>query len=100
MTEAECRLAEFWHETQAPARDLVFELGVEQRLARRRLLIDVAGLAAVAVAVAGLLAAFGPDLLAGAGLPVTAFDAVGPILAAVAAIGAAMVWLGRTPDEA
>jgi hypothetical protein len=101
MTDAETRLAEFWVQTGAPARDLVFELGVQQAIARRRVLIDVAGLAAGVVVVGGFVLAFGRDALAGAGVPVASFDAVGPILAAVAAIGVAMLWFGRAPaDEA
>ena len=100
MTDAETRLAEFWAQTEAPARDLVFELGVEQAIARRRILIDLAGLAAGGVAAGAFLLAVGPRVLVGVGVPVATFDAVGPILAAVAAIGAAMVWFARAPDEA
>jgi hypothetical protein len=100
MTDAESRLAEFWVQTGAPARDLVFELGVEQAIARRRFLIDLAGLAAGVAVVGALVLALGRDALAGAGVPVASFDAVGPVLAAVAAIGAAMVWFGRARDEA
>jgi len=100
MTDAETRLAEFWAETEAPSRDLVFEFGVEQAIARRRLLIGVAGVAAGLTAVGGFALALGPGVLSGLGVPVASFDAVGPILAAVAAIGAAMVWFGRAPDEA
>jgi hypothetical protein len=101
MTDAESRLAAFWEETGTPARDLVFELGVEHAIARRRLLMEVAGLAAGVVAVGAIVLAVGRDVLAGAGLPVSSFDAIGPVLAAVAAIGVAMVWFGRAPaDEA
>lgn len=100
MTEAETRLAEFWAATEAPSRDLVFEFRVQHAIARRRLLIGVAGVASGLVAVGGVLLAMGPGVLAGLGVPVASFDAVGPILAAVAAIGAAMVWFGRAPDEA
>jgi hypothetical protein len=100
MTDAESRLAEFWAGTEAPSRDLVFEFGVEHAIARRRLLIGAAGVAAGLAAVGAFALALGPGVLAGLGVPVASFDAVGPILAAVAAIGAAMVWFGRTPDEA
>ncbi|MFI4935648.1 MAG: hypothetical protein ACHP7N_13580 [Caulobacterales bacterium] len=100
MTDAERRLAELWKRTAAPARDLAFELGVEERIARRRMVIDVANLCAAGAAVLGILAAAGPGLFVDARELVTAFDAAGPVLAAVAAIGAAMVWLTRAPDEA
>jgi hypothetical protein len=101
MTDAETRLAEFWVQTGTPARDLVFELGVQQAIARRRFLIDIAGLTAGVLVVGAFVLALGRDALAGAGVPVSSFDAVGPVLAAVAAIGAAMVWFGRAPaDEA
>ena len=99
MTDAETRLAEFWDQTGAPARDLVFELGVQQAIARRRVLIDVAGLTAGVLVVGAFVLALGRDALAGAGVPVSSFDAVGPVLAAVAAIGAAMVWFGRAPAD-
>ncbi len=101
MTDAEAKLAEFWVHTGAPARDLIFELGVQQAIARRRFLIDVGGLAAGVVMVGAIVLAVGRDALAGAGVPVASFDAVGPVLAAVAAIGAAMLWFSRAPaDEA
>ncbi|HXQ10072.1 MAG TPA: hypothetical protein VN805_03630 [Caulobacteraceae bacterium] len=100
MTDAETKLAAFWAETEAPARDLVFELGVDQAIARRRMLVDGA-ISVVAVAMlAGVLTAVGPDLLAGARGFVTSLAAAGPALAAVAAIGGAMLWLGREPEEA
>jgi hypothetical protein len=98
MSEAD--LARLWRQTEAPARDLVFELGVDEAIARRELMIDFANLGAVAVAAAALLLAVGPSLLTGAGGLAASFDAAGPVLAAVAVIGGAMLWLGRVPDEA
>lgn len=100
MSEPETQLKAFWAATEAPARDLAFELAVEERIARRRLALDLAPFAAGGVAVAAALAAAGPDVMAGARSLVASFDAAGPVLAAVAAIGAVMVWLTRVPDEA
>ena len=100
MSDAETRLKALWAATEAPARDLAFELAVEERIARRRLALDLAPFAAAAVAIAAALFAAGPDVLAGARSLVASFDAAGPVLAAVAAIGAVMVWLTRVPDEA
>jgi hypothetical protein len=100
MSEAEARLASFWAESEAPARDLVFELGVEQAIARRKLLIDIAGFLGAALVLAGALVAFGPTLAAGAPSLAASLDPAGPVLAAAAAIAAALAWLGRAPDEA
>jgi hypothetical protein len=100
MSEAETRLAGLWNQTEAPARDLVFELGVDEAIARRELMIDLANLGAVAAAAVALMLAVGPGILSGAGGLVSSFDAAGPVLAAVAVIGGAMLWLGRVPDEA
>ena len=86
--------------TEAPARDLVFELGVEQAIARRRMLIDSATFAVTGVMLAGAAVALGPDLVAGARNLVVTFNAAGPVLAAVAAIGGALVWLRGEPEEA
>jgi hypothetical protein len=100
MTDAEIKLANLWAETEAPARDLVFELGVEQAIARRRMLVDGALSGVAVVMLAGVLTAVGPDLIAGARTLVTSLAAAGPALAAVAAIGGAMLWLSREPEEA
>jgi hypothetical protein len=100
MSDADARLADLWAETQAPSRDLVFELGVEQAIARQRMLIDAATFASVGVVLAGAAIALGPDLVTGARGLVVSLNAAGPVLAAVAAIGAAMVWLSREPEEA
>jgi hypothetical protein len=100
MSDADPRLAALWAKTEAPARDLVFELGVEQAIARRRMLIDSATFAVIAVMLAGAAVAVGPDLVAGAKNLVVSFNAAGPVLAAVAAIGGALVWLRGEPEEA
>jgi hypothetical protein len=100
MSDAEDRLAAFWHETEAPSRDLVFELNVEQTIARRRLIIDLSGVGVGALAAGGLLAVLWPGFIAGAGGLISTYDAIGPVLAAAAGIGGAMLWFGRTPDEA
>ena len=99
MTDAEARLAAYWTETEAPGRDVVFELGVAQAIARRRMLIDAAQYAVGGVIVAGIAAVVGPTLVAGAPELVTTFHAAGPALAVVAALGAVFVWLGRRPEE-
>lgn len=100
MSDAETRLAEFWSQTEAPARDLVFELNVQQRIASRRVAIDAAGLGGALLLAACVLVAMGPSLAAAAGGLVTSFDAVGPSLAAAAMIGLAMSLFARRPDEA
>jgi len=100
MRDAETRLKAYWTATEAPARDLAFELAVEERIARRRLVLDLAPFAAAGAVALAALAAAGPDVLAGARSLVVSFDAAGPVLAAVAAIGAVLVWLRRVPEEA
>ena len=100
MSEAETRLAEFWTATDAPSRDLAFALAVEERIARRLMLIDVAGrIAAGQIAITALVV-FAPALLALAGEFVGSLDPAGPVLAAVAALGAVMIRLTRAPVEA
>ena len=93
-------LARLWRDTEAPAHDLAFEAAVEEAIARRRLLIDMAGVGAAALAVGALVWALGPRLLATAGDLALGLESAGPLLAAVAAIGAAMAWFNRVPDEA
>jgi len=99
MSDADPRLDALWAATRAPIRDLVFELGVEQAIARRRLAADAALAMAASVAAVAGLAAVGPSLVSGAGALVTSFDPAGPVLAAVAALAAAMAWLSRVPEE-
>lgn len=88
-------LAALWAETQAPGRDLHFELSVDQRIARRLMLVDGAGLmvavAAGGVAVWGFWPA-GVRVLEGL---TAGFGAAGPMLAAAAAASAAVFWLIR-----
>ncbi len=100
MTDAETKLAALWAQTEAPARDLVFELSVEQAIQRRRILIDGAISGVAVVMLAGVLTAVGPDLIAGARGLVTSLAAAGPALAAVAALAGAMLWLSQEPEEA
>jgi len=88
-----------WIATEAPARDSVFALAVEDRIARRRMQVDIAARFGAAAAVfAGTLALW-PTVLARADALVDSLDAAGPALAAVAVLGAAMVWLTREPVE-
>jgi hypothetical protein len=93
MSDAEDRLAELWTVTDAPTRDLAFALLVEERVARRLMLIDVAGRVGVALVAAAALVAFGPTLLERAAAFAGSLDAAGPVLAAVAVLGAIMIRL-------
>ncbi|MFI4974169.1 MAG: hypothetical protein ACHP84_06500 [Caulobacterales bacterium] len=99
MSEAESRLADLWRSTDAPSRDLGFVLAVEERIARRAMFIEVAGRTATGLVLVAALAGFGPLLLARANVLVGSLDAAGPVLAAVAALGAMMVRLTRTPGD-
>jgi hypothetical protein len=100
MSEAETRLADFWASTDAPSRDLAFALAVEERIARRLMLIDVAGRVTVGLIAIAALVVFAPALLALAGALVGSLDPAGPVLAAVAVLGAVMIRLTRPPVEA
>ena len=97
MSDAEQRLAELWTATDAPPRDLAgFALLVEERIARRLMLIDVAGTASgVTLVMVAALLVFGPTLLERAGALAGSLDAAGPVLAAVAVLGAIMIRLTR-----
>ncbi len=99
MNETEDRLAELWRATDAPARDLAFALAVEERIARRLMLIDVAGRIGAALVVAVILIAFGPGLIERGGALVGSLDTAGPVLAAVAVLGAIMVRLTRSARD-
>ena len=100
MSNAEDRLAELWAATDAPPRDLAFALMVEERIARRLMLIDVAGRVGVGLVVVAALLVFGPTLLQRARDFAASLDAAGPVLAAVAVLGAIMIWLTRPAGEA
>lgn len=93
-------LADFWRANEAPARDLAFALAVEERIARRRMQIDLAAGLGAAVAIVASLAVLWPTLLPLAVSLVDSFDAAGPALAATAVLGGAMVWLTSRPQEA
>lgn len=99
MSEAEDQLGELWRATDAPPRDLAFALAIEERIARRLMLIDVAGRIGAALAVGAVLAVLGPSLLERAGAFAGSLDPAGPVLAAVAVLGAAMVRLARPPGD-
>ena len=79
-------LADLWAATEAPARDAHFELAVEERIARRLMLVDAAGLLVAGAAGATALWGFWPTA-------VRVLD--GPVLAAAAAVSAAAWWLAR-----
>ena len=93
MRDAETRLADFWDATRAPPRDLAFALALEARIARRLMLIDVAARAAAGVAALAVVVWLAPTLLAHAAPLAGQLDAAGPVLAAVAVLGAIMVRL-------
>ena len=99
MSNAEDRLAELWAATDAPPRDLAFALLVEERVARRLMLIDVAGRVGVGLAVVAALFVFAPSLLERASAFAGSLDAAGPVLAAVAVVGAVMIWLTRPAGD-
>ena len=99
MSDAEERLAELWTATDAPPRDLAFALLVEERVARRLMLIDVAGRVSVGLVAVAALLVFGPTLLERAGALAGSLDAAGPVLAAVAALGAIMIRLMRPAGD-
>ena len=93
----EALLAALWAEDEAPAHDPAFVIAAMQRLARRRLVLNVLSLAPLAAAAAAVLWALGPNLR-------QALSAFGPVLeplnvAAVAA-GLATAWLLSRPDAA
>jgi hypothetical protein len=99
MTDPRDPLAALWTATEAPARDLAFELAVEEAIARRRLALDAVTLAAIA-AVAGLIA-----WLAGARLAVFAealaapFAQAGPlIVVSLVLAGLTVWWLQASPE--
>jgi hypothetical protein len=99
MSDAEQRLAELWTATDAPPRDLAFALLVEERIARRLMLIEVAGRTGVGLVVVAALFVFGPTLLERAGAFAGSLDAAGPVLAAVAVLGAIMIRLTRPAGD-
>ncbi len=94
------RFDALWDATEAPAQDLAFALAVEARVMRRMMLLDVAGWLIAAAAMVVLAVAFAPMLAANAAAMVGSLDAAGPALAAVAVMGAVMLWLSRPPAEA
>jgi hypothetical protein len=94
MSDAETRLADLWTATRAPPRDLAFALALEARIAQRLMLIDITARTAATVATLAVLAWLAPTLLAHAAPLAGQLDAAGPVLAAVAVLGAVMVRLG------
>ena len=99
MSDAEQRLAELWTATDAPPHDLAFALLVEERIARRLMLIDVAGRLGVGLVVVAALFVFGPALLERAAAFAGSLDAAGPVLAAVAVLGAVMIRLTHAAGD-
>ncbi len=99
MTEAETRLADLWAATDAPERDLAFALAVEERIARRLMIVDIAGRIGAGLAGAAALVLTGPMWLARAEALFGSLDSTGPVLAAVAAVGAITIRLTATPGD-
>jgi hypothetical protein len=99
MSDAEERLAELWRATDAPPRDLAFALLVEEQIARRLMLIDVAGRVGVGLVAVAALLVFWPALLERVGAFAGSLDSAGPVLAAVAVLGAIMIRLTRPAGE-
>ena len=95
MSEAEERLADLWAATDAPSRDLAFALAVEERIARRLMLIEVAGRLGVGLLLVALLIALGQPLFAQLKPLAGSLDAAGPVLAATAALSAVILRLIR-----
>jgi hypothetical protein len=100
MSDPDTRLAALWSATEAPARDIDFELAVEARIASRRLLIELTGWSAAAAAVIAAVWGMWPALAPVLRDMASPFIAAGPVLAAVAAILGAWLWLARSPDHA
>jgi hypothetical protein len=100
MSEAEARMADLWAATAAPSRDLAFALAVEERIARRLMLIDVAGRLGVGLVLVAALFAFGPLLVADVRPLAGSLDAAGPVLAAAAALSAVVLRLTRPVSDA
>ena len=96
----DARLDALWDATEAPADHFAFALAVEDRVARRAMLIDLAWRVVAAAALAVLAIAFEPMLVANAAAMVGSLDAAGPALAAAAVIVAVVLWLNRPPAEA
>lgn len=100
MSDAETKLAAFWAETAAPARDDDFELAVEERIARRRLAVSMGLVTAGGMGVAVGVAAMWGEISRHVSALVGAFDAAGPALGAVTVVLMALSWLNRAPAPA
>ena len=96
---SDTNLKALWRATEVPAEDFAFALAVEERIARRRMQLALAGRFGAAAALAAGVLALWPAVLAHADALVDSLDAAGPALAAAAVLGAAMVWLTREPAE-
>ncbi|MGA0601181.1 hypothetical protein ACO2Q3_10815 [Caulobacter sp. KR2-114] len=88
-------LAALWAQTEAPARDPAFALAVHERIARRLLLVDAAGLGVAGLAGAVALWGFWPAAVRILGGLSAGVGAAGPALACAAAASAAVWWLLR-----
>lgn len=88
-------LAALWAETAAPARDPAFALAVDERVSRRLMLVDAAGVAVATLAGAVALWGFWPAAVRILGGLSAGVGAAGPVLALAAAASAAVWWLLR-----
>jgi len=99
MADPRDPLAAVWAATEAPARDLAFELAVEEAIARRRLALDAVTLAAV-VAVAGLIAWLaGPRLAVFAEALAAPFAQSGSLIVVSMVLAGLAVWWLQAPPE-
>jgi hypothetical protein len=97
MTDPDPRLAAFFAKDEPLARDLAFEIALEARLARQRLLDDALDWIGYFCA-AGAIAWAAQRVFAGYGGEIAgAFSSWWPVLAAAASIAAAIWILRRRP---
>ena len=95
MTEPHDPLAELWTRTEAPARDLEFELAVEEAISRRQIALDGA-LWVGGVGVGGaVLAAAWPGLESVARSLAAPFASAAPVFAITGAMVLLALWLSN-----
>jgi hypothetical protein len=97
MTDADLRLRAAFAADEPPTRDPAFALTIMDRIARRRLAMDLAGAAVAAVAAAVILWALWPVLARGLDpLMANAWRSFGPVVAVLAVI-ASLIAFDRAP---
>jgi len=93
-TPDDALLAALWAKDEAPARDPVFELAAMSRVTRRRLLIEAAEWAVLAVPVLAIVWAIWPSLIAAAPQMARLLAAYGPLAVCIGAV-ALVTWTTR-----